>query len=282
MAENKPLRARELGAELAKARKAAGLTLRQLAEAANISSHSRVSELENGKRILSVAEVERILDALGINDGGDRERILSGVRSAEEPGQLNVGPPGIGRTLAQLIEHERAAARITDVSPLLIPGLLQTSDYARAIIGDEPDTETRVALRSGRRDSLTRSRRPVELVALIDAEVLVRPIASPDVIADQLRHLQRMAEMPNVVIQIVSTTTPGYHPGLAGPFELIEFAQAPPIVLLDHHRSSAFLWDDDDVKEFVRAAARIRETAMTPAESAEVIAKIVHGMETTE
>lgn len=127
-----------------------------------------------------------------------------------------------------------------------------------------------------------RSRNPVNFVALLDAEVLVRPIAPPDVMADQLRHLLRMSELRTVTVQIVSTTVPGYHPGLAGPFELIEFAQASPIVLLDHHRSSAFLWDEEDVQEFVKAAAQIREAAMTPAETAEVIAKIVHGMETTE
>jgi transcriptional regulator with XRE-family HTH domain len=276
-------RLRELGAELQHARQEAGLTLRGLTEKAGISAHSRISEAENGKRLLTLDELERILDALEIHDAGERERILGHARMAiEEPGQLNAGTTaGIDATLAQLIEHERAASRITDASPLMIPGLLQTSDYARAIMGEVSDSEMRVALRSGRRDILTRGRNPVQLVALIDSEALIRPVAAPDVMADQLRHVLRMADMPNVTVQVVSSAVPGYHPMLAGPFELIEFLKARPIVLLDHHRSSAFLWAEDDVAEFVEAAEQIKRVAMSPEISTKLITEIVTGMETT-
>lgn len=271
---------RELGAELQQARDAAGLSQRELARAAGISAHSRVSELESGKRLLTVSELERIFDSLKIS-AGDRERLLGLARSAEAPGQLYVGIPGVDRTLAQLIDHERVATRITDVAPLLIPGLLQTSDYARAIMGDQPDSELRVTLRAGRRDIITRSK-PVELIALIDSEALIRPVAPAKVLADQLRHVLDMAARDNVTVQVASSTSPGYHPMLAGPFELIEFAKARPVVLLDHHRSSAFLYEPGDVAEFVEAAEQIRrEVAMTPKESVEVIADIVHGLETT-
>jgi transcriptional regulator with XRE-family HTH domain len=268
---------RKLGAELQQAREAAGLGVRELARRAGISTHSRISELESGKRLLSADELDRIFDTLGIADD-ERDRLLGLARSAEGPGQLNIGPPGIGKTLAQLIDHERAASRITYAAPLLIPGLLQTSDYARAIIGDEPDTETRVALRSGRRDILTR-RNPAEMLALIDSEAFVRPIAPPDVMADQLRHVLRLAELPNVTVQIVSSTTAGFHPMLAGPFELIEFAKARPIVHLEHHRSSTFLWEEHDVAAFIEAAESIHRVAMTAEQSTDLIVEIVNGME---
>jgi transcriptional regulator with XRE-family HTH domain len=271
---------RELGAELAGVRRTAGLGVRELARLADISTHSRVSELESGKRLLAADELERIFEALAVSPS-DRERLLSLARSAEGPGQLNVGLPGIHATLAQLIDHERAAIRITDASPLLIPGLLQTSDYARAIMGGRPDLELRVTLRSGRRDILTRAREPVELLALIDSEALVRPVAPPRVMVDQLRHILELAARPNVTVQVVSSTVPGYQPMLAGPFELMEFAKAQPIVLLDHHRSSAFLWEPEDVAEFAEAAEVIRKIAMTPARSAEVIEQLANGMETT-
>jgi transcriptional regulator with XRE-family HTH domain len=269
---------RELGAELREARDAAGLSLRALAVAANISSHSRISEMEHGQRLLAVDEFERILDVLNIG-ADDRERIVGTVRSEEGPGQLNIGPPDIGQALVQLIDHERSASRITSVAPLLIPGLVQTSDYARAILGK--DSEARVALRSGRRDILTR-RNPVEFCALIDSEALLRPIAAPDVMLDQLQHLLRMAELPNVEIQIISSTRGGYNPMLAGPFELIGFAKARPIVHLEHHRAAAFLWEEDDVQAFVEAAEFLRrEVAMSPKDSVGLIADIVNGMETT-
>jgi hypothetical protein len=120
------------------------------------------------------------------------------------------------------------------------------------------------------------------MIALVDSEALIRPVASPDVMADQLRHLLRLAELPNVTVRVVSSTTPGYNAMLAGPFELIKFPKAGPVVLLDHHRSSAFLWEPDDVAAFIEAADKVREeVAMTPEESAEVIADIVNGMEKT-
>lgn len=271
--------ARELGAELKALRDAAGLTLRQLEERVPFSN-AKISLIENGHRLPSTEDLATLLDALNVY-GEQRERIMGIRRDADDaPGQINAGAPTIGPKLAQLIDYERTASRIVDVAPLLIPGLLQTSDYARAIMGDAPSAETRVALRSGRRDILTR-RTPVELLALIDSEVLVRPVAPAPVMVDQLHHLLDMAKRPNVTIQIVRSTRPGWTPLLAGPFELIEFPRAKPLVLLEHHRSSLFLWEEEDVKEFTDAAEEIRKAAMTPAESTGVIEDIVNGMETT-
>lgn len=269
---------RDLGAELAQARKDAGLSLRGLGDAAGISSHSRISEMEGGKRLLKIDEYERIMTALGIDDPDERERIIGVVRSIEGPGEIAVGTPGIGKILAQLIDHERAASRIVNAAPLLIPGLLQTGDYARCIIGD--DNEARVALRSGRRDILTRVK-PVEYLALIDSEVLVRPIAPSDVMLHQLKHILGLAKRRNITVQIVTSTTPGYNPMLAGPFALIEFERARPIVFLDHHTSSAFLWEPAEVAKFVEAVEEIKEKAMSPDESVRLIASIVSGLETT-
>lgn len=263
---------RELGAELRDARNTAGLTLRSLADRAGISSHSRVSEMEQGRRQLGLEEYKRILDVLAVGPE-DRERIISVVRAVDSPGELNVGTPGIGKMLAQLVDHERAASRITNVAPLLIPGLLQTDDYARCIIGDD---NARVALRAGRGAILTRVK-PVEYLALIDSEVLVRPIGPREVMAHQLEHILRLAERPNVTIQVVMSTTPGYSPLLAGPVSLLEFEKARPIAFLDHHTSSAIIWEEAEVAKFAEAVERIKERAMSPAKSRELVAGIVNG-----
>jgi transcriptional regulator with XRE-family HTH domain len=270
---------RQLGAALKALRLAAELTLRQLAAKVPFSNPT-ISMWENGHRLPSTEDLNTLLDALDVSDE-ERERVLGLRRDADDaPGQIAAGAPTIGAQLAQLISHEQTASRIVDVAPLLIPGLLQTSAYARAIMGELPDADLRVGLRSGRRDILTR-RNPVELLAFIDSEVLIRPVAPQDVMVDQLRHLLAMAGRPNITIQIVSSTRPGYNPMLAGPFELIEFPEAKPIVLLEHHRSSLTLWEEEDVKEFTEAADAVRNAAMTPAESTGVIEDIVNGMETT-
>jgi transcriptional regulator with XRE-family HTH domain len=273
---------RELGAQLQQLRNNAGLTLRDLEKLVGISN-AKISFWENGRRLPNAQDLNAVLDKLNVSDD-DRERILGLRREADiytSPGQIASGAPTIVPRLSQLIEYEEQARRIVSWHPQLVPGLLQTRDYARAIMGDTPNTEALVKLRAGRQNILTRRRNAVELVAILDSEVLVRPVASSDVMIDQLHFLLEMAQRPNITLQIVSSTKPGFHPGLAGPFELIEFPTAKPVVHLEHYRSSLTLWEEEDVKAFSAASGMIQEVAMTPAESAGVIEDIVNGMETT-
>jgi hypothetical protein len=158
-------------------------------------------------------------------------------------------------------------------------GLLQTADYARAIIGDSPDASVRVALRAGRRDVLTRDHAPVELVAFIDSEVLVRPIAPRDVMISQLRHLLDMAARPNITILLVPSTCPGWHPGLEGSFVALEFPLAAPVVLVEAYRASAFLWDEQDVAAYVASTEEIQSRAMTEEDTFKAIDDMLRGME---
>lgn len=271
---------RELGAQLKRLREAAGLSLRDLEKRVGFSN-AKISLWENGHRLPSVRDLEALLDELGVP--ADTRKHLIGVRvSADDaPGLIASGAPSIGPQLAQLIDYEEQASRIFCWAPLLVPGLLQTTGYARAIMGGLPNAETRVKLRVGRQGILTRRRNAVDLTAILDSEVLVRPVAPSDAMIDQLHFLLDMAQRPNVTLQIVSSTRPGYHPGLAGSFELIEFPSARPVLHLEHHRASLTLWEEEDVNEFTDAAELVRKAAMTPAESARVIEDIVNGMETT-
>jgi transcriptional regulator with XRE-family HTH domain len=269
---------RDLGAELRRLRREAGLNTRVMAERAGVSN-ANISFWETGKRLVPLERLTALLDALSVTDD-ERERIIGLRRKADGPGELTTASTSIGNRLTRLIELERTATRITEVAPLLIPGLLQTGDYARAIFGEAPDVDTKVALRAGRREVITRRRNPVEFLALIDSEALVRPIGSAEAMADQLDHLIRMAELPSVTIQIVSSTTPGYHPMLAGPFILFEFPTATPIVLLEHHRTSAFVWDRESVAAYLSAPAEIQRLALTPERSMKMVQEIAKGMET--
>lgn len=269
--------ARELGAGLRRLRDQRDMTTRALASASEQSA-ANISHWESGNRLPTEERLLRVLDALDAPES-ERDRLLGLRRQADGPGQLVAGAPSIGAQLAQLIQYEHVASHLTDVAPLLIPGILQTADYARATFADLLDVDTRVTLRMGRREVITRARQPAELTAFVDSEALIRPVAPPDVMAEQLRHLLAMAERPNVTLRLVSSTIPGYNPMLAGPFLLLEFPSAGPIVHLEHHRASAFLWEESDVEEFWAAVQKIHQMAMTPARSAEVIAEIVHGME---
>lgn len=272
--------ARELGAQLAQLRKARGLTLRALEELVSFSN-AKISLIENGHRLPNQADLDTLLHALEADDE-TRIRLTELRRDADTaPGEIASGAPSIGPQLAQLIDYEERATRIVNWATMLIPGLLQIESYTRAIMSELPNAETRVKLRAGRQKILTRRRNAVELLAMLDSEVLVRPVAPSDVMIDQLHFLLEMAQRPNITVQVVSSTRPGYHKGLSGHFELIEFATARPVVHLENLSTSTTIWEPEDVETFVDASGKIQEAAMTPEESAGVIEDIVNGMETT-
>jgi len=179
-----------------------------------------------------------------------------------------------GEGVHQATRSQRAASRITDVAPLLVPGLLQTADYARAVLGEGPDIQRRVDLRVERAEILTRPRNPAALRAFVHTEALARPVAPAEVMRAQMRHLLRMAELPNVIIQTVTGYARWWMPSLANPFILIEFPEATPIVHIEHYRGGAFVWEIQEVRSYAAAADEITQRAMTPTQAAEVIAEM--------
>lgn len=263
-----------LGADLRAARERAGLGVRELAKRLDMN-HARISLWENGKKVPATGDVERYLDAIGIDDD-ERVRLVDMAKQAKEPNWLAAGIPGVAEELGALMEIERRAKVIVDwPGPEVIPGLLQTGDVARAIMGDLPSADTSVAMRLARKDILTR-RIPVELVALIGESALRQPLADPDVMVAQLREVLDIARRPNVTVQVIPDRTP-WHDGKIGPFMLVEFEHARPIVHLEHYRASAFVWDEQDVKAYQDLALRLREeVAMSPEGSVELIADVIH------
>jgi transcriptional regulator with XRE-family HTH domain len=279
MAQNKTMAAEELGLALVALRKRSGLTVRQLAGRLGSVSPGNISNWSNG-RLVPLDRLIQILDEFDVR-GDERERLLGLRRQAEGPGQLTMGTTGVNPKLLQLIDHEAAAQCIKTFELGLVPGLLQTREYATAILGELQDADIRLDLRMGRKKILTRDQDPVELVALIDSSVLQRPVAPKEAMVGQLRHLLAMAERPNVEIRVVPTTTPGCHPGLLGPFIVIEFPQAQPIVHIEHHRVVMFLWDSEVVAWYTAAAEELTERALNPDDTFETIEAHLKEMERT-
>jgi DNA-binding XRE family transcriptional regulator len=271
-------RVRALSAALKQIRTDKGVGQRELARMLGIQ-HANISFWESGKRIPDVTDVAAILAKLDVT-GPERERILDLARHATEPNWLTAGVPGMSPGLAGVLDCERTASTITDWSPLVLPGLLHTSDYARALLSaglPANEAEPRVMMRMARRDVLIRSQ-PANMIALIHERALDEVMGSPTVQVDQLRHVLTMAERPNVTIQVVQSGQ-GWHPGMAGPFILFDFPGSPSIVHIEHHRSSAFLYDEADVQDYKAAAEAIRSVAMSPEESLELIAGTITKLE---
>ena len=273
------LGARALAAAMTDARKDAGMGQRKLARILG-HSHSLLSDWENAKKTPSIEEVAAYLQGLGVV-GKAKEQILDLARDAGEENWLTVGAPGASKALAGVLECERTATNIFDWSPMVIPGLLQTSAYARAILGagDRPRThvDAAVTYRLGRRDIITRVG-PAPLEAIVGESALRQVIGGSKVMADQLRYLGASAELETVTLRVVPEHG-DWHPGLIGPFVLYEFERAPRTVLLEHHRSSVFLTDAEDIAEYQVAAEILRERAISPDQASELIANIAATLE---
>lgn len=272
-----PPKARALGAELRECRVAAGVKQRELAKQLDVS-YVTISRYETGARTPKPEDVAQVLATLGVA-GSKYDELVDMARDADQPNWLDTGHTGIRRELTTLIEFERSAQRITDTATSVVPGLLQTSDYARAVLGESSsDVDARVAMRVGRRDVLVRRDAP-EFAAIIWEPALREPLGGYRTMADQLHHILWMAERPNITVCVLPAGSTRWHPAHAGAFILFEFPKSAPIVHVEHFNSSAFLHREKEVAGYQTAASTLRESAMSPEDSAGFIAKLKDEME---
>ncbi len=243
---------------------------------------SQLSRWETGDRAPKPTDVAQILTHLGVS-GEKYDEIIVICDGTLEPRWLAVSLPEQRQQLAAMLEFERTASAITEVSPLLIPGILQTSDYARAIMisANVPadEVETRVAVRVGRRDAILR-REPAQFVALVGEAALRQVIGTHDVRVEQLRFLSEMAERANVELRVVPFTS-GWHPALEGPFLLIDSEQTP-VVQLENRRSGLFLHEQEDVQTYRQGADTVLRVAMNPADSSAFLGEVINELESTQ
>lgn len=275
------IRARVLRAAIKDIRERSGMSGRELSKQLG-ASHGTVSHWETGRRLPTPEDMASLLELVRVT-GEEKNRLIELARHAAEPSWLIAGMPNIPHQLAGAVESERSASTIAEWSRDLIPGLLQTADYARALaVADgmpEQEIETRVLLRVGRKEVLTR-RNPVELLALIGEDALHEKIGSPEVMVDQLRHLITMSEQDNITVQVVPPRI-GWHSGLAGPFVLYDFPDAPAVVHLEHYSSGVFIPNEDNVQVYRTAVDEIRGVARSPAVTRKLLAEIADERERT-
>ncbi|MCP2333968.1 hypothetical protein G443_004238 [Actinoalloteichus cyanogriseus DSM 43889] len=202
----------------------------------------------------------------------DRESLVDQTRNlaAGSPWTPSSDLPG---QLATLISYEQEAMRIADVATV-IPGLLQTRAYARAVLAsaDGPYAPADLVItRMGRQSILNEPPAP-DYTAYIDESALMRPVGGARVMTDQLT---RLISHPTATVRIIPITlapTPDLVPGSLGTFALIEFTDAPPVVYLEHLATGTYLDRPSDTGTYVRAVDTLSGVAMTPDESAKVIA----------
>lgn len=270
---------RALGAELRSARNQTGLTVRALADKLAMPK-TRISRWETGSGVPQPEQVASYLTALGVT-GDEYERILEQARTTESPSWVTSGIPGVQKELASLVQFENTATEIIDVAPMLIPGLLQTADYMRAVMNgmDDKQIGPRILTRMERRTTLTKPDAPA-FTALIGENALREPFGGRAAMAEQLAHLVRTAnDVPNVTVRIIRSGAETFHPAHAGHFVLMRFPNADPIIEVEHFSSLVFLKSPRDIAAHAKAVETLSNRALSPAESIDLITEIRTTME---
>lgn len=208
-------------------------------------------------------DIKDLLDIYGVTDQATRDSLAALARHARARGWWFEY-----RALLRgdLVEFEAGATTIRNRESAVIPGLLQTADYARAIFegGMQDRVDDRVAIRMRRQQILA----DIDLCAVIDEAALRRRVGSPDVMRDQLRHLAEMADRPNVGIRIVGDDA-GAHPAMGASFMLLDFAEDPSMVYLEHVTESAVIDDRETVATYEAIYDRLKGVALSAEESRE-------------
>jgi transcriptional regulator with XRE-family HTH domain len=273
----------QLAAALKAQREQAGLTQEQAIERLTSGgarwSRSKLSRVENREHHVKPREVEQLLDAYGVTDTETRDALVQlAARSRERGWWLSFGgePPEGWRSLLGL---ESGLIGLRDFQSQLVHGLLQTTDYARALmmsinpgVLSPAEVERRVALRIARQQILAKDD-PPQLHFILDETILQRLIGDRIVMHDQMRKLLQATEKPNITVQVLPRDIGG-SPGLEGPFTLLTLPA--PIPDIGHTESPAgglYVEDRDQVRQWTLRFGILTQRALSHQESAELIAE---------
>jgi hypothetical protein len=271
-----------------------GVHLRRLREAANVSrtdagwairgSESKISRLELGRVGFKVRDVDDLLTLYKLEDPEERDRLLTLARDANNPGWWQRYDDLTPQWFHSYLGLEMAADLIRTFELQFVPGLLQTPDYARAVIQlgrqdqsslSRAEQDRLVSLRMGRQEVLTRQR-PARLWAVIDEAVLRRPIGNRDILRAQLEFLIEAARRHNVTLQIIPFDKGGYT-ATGGAFTLLRFndADLPDIVYIEHLTSAVYLDKRDELDTYVVTMDSVSITAAQPRETETILRKAI-------
>ncbi|MFG2990912.1 helix-turn-helix domain-containing protein [Streptomyces sp. NPDC048257] len=258
---------RRLGAELRRLREISGMTTQQVATRLLISQ-PKISLLENGRRLIKPRDVRDLCELYGVRDQLRVGRLMQMAGESDRQGWWNAYDdipygPYIG------LETEAAAIRCYESQ--VIPGLLQTPAYARAVIaGTIPhataeQASTRLEVRTRRQDRLRAPGNPLRLWVVLDASALCRVVGSREVMREQLEHLTHVSARPHITVQVLPHEV-GAHPGVSGQFTLLEFAEATDgsVVYLERFTSDLYLEKRSDVRRYSDMYAHLQAQALSP------------------
>jgi transcriptional regulator with XRE-family HTH domain len=273
------IRRRRLAAELRRLREHAGLTGDEAAERLGWSG-SKISRIETHRIGVKPTDLSKLLDLYEV-DLSRREELTRFALESSRAGSLESAVAGLPADYADYLSAENEASSLWNWDPVVVPGLLQTEAYARAVIAGYQSmyhpppghAERRIALRRLRQQLLTRDP-PVNLSVVIDESVLRRRFGDRTTMQEQMLRLAELADLPSVQIQVLPFSA--QHPVTTGAFIYMQFTQVHDVplhdlVTVEHVTATYYIEDEEQTFRYRMAFERLTEDALGPEESKDAI-----------
>ncbi len=271
----------QLGSQLKTMREAAKITQIQIADVLGCSE-SKIYKIESGDVGINRGDLLVMLDRYHLTDEQQRETAFDLQKQGKQRGWwAKYGT--IPNNYSMYVGLEGAATEVRNFELAVVPGLLQTEDYARAIttaaFPDQPDeAERRVDLRMARQVCLTEDP-PLRFWGIVDEGVLHRRTGGEDVMRAQLRHLVDLSRRPNITLQVLPYSE-GWHPGTTGSFHILEFPEAvhSPVAYIESQAGDVYLEREDDLRRVTLTYTHLQTAALSQAKSRDLIAAIARDL----
>ncbi|MEE1755792.1 helix-turn-helix domain-containing protein [Streptomyces sp. SP18CS02] len=274
---NPTVRRRRLGQELRRLRELKGMTAEEVAERLLVSQ-SKISRLENGRRSISQRDVR---DLCGVYEVEDHRIVDSLMQMAKDSRQQGWWHAFGDIPYSVYIGLETDAASLRVYEPQVVPGLLQTRQYAEALISgalpesSPADIEKRVSVRARRQERIKDTERPLRLWAVIDESALRRVVGDKRLMVEQLEHLIEQSQLPHVTVQVLPFDM-GAHPGISGHYAVLEFPDTSDssVVYIEGVTSDLYLEKAHDVQRYSVMYEHLRAQALNVDQTRQFVADI--------
>lgn len=269
-----------LGSQLRRLREACGVT-REEAGYSIRASESKISRMELGRVSFKPRDVADLLTLYGVTDEAEREPLLGLARSSGQAGWWHSYSDVLPSWFQTYVGLEAAAERIGTYELQFVHGLLQTEDYAHAVMVSghqgrlpKPEVDRRIALRLGRQKLLVSENAP-HLHCVLDEAALRRSFGGRQVMDEQLRMLLEFSEYPNITLQIAAFASGG-HVAESGAFTLLRFAEEelPDLVYLEQLTGALYLDKREEVAAYQRVLDRLTQETLDPGATRRLLTEI--------
>ncbi|MFD1151642.1 helix-turn-helix domain-containing protein [Saccharothrix hoggarensis] len=277
------IRLRRLAGQLRRLRDGTGLRREDVEERTGINA-TTLYRIETARNRPQYRTLAALMKLYGV-PSDEQERLKALYKQSAGEGWMQPWHEDLPEGYTAYINFEKEAYGLRHYSGLFVPGLLQTEDYARAVIRgvlhDETDDQVEDFVRTRmERQAVLTKKKPLKLWAVIEEASLHRQVGGADVMRSQLRHLLDAAKAPNITIQVIPFSS-GAHPGMPGQFVVMDFPDPldTDLIYVDSQAGEIFLESDADIKRFRAAFDHLVAVAKSPDDSAALIAGIAAGPE---